>query len=315
MFGNYLIGLREGLEAALIVVMLIAYLVKVGRRDLVRLIWVGVALAASVSLAAGAALTFGPQSLTFQAQEAIGGTLSMVAVAFVTWMIFWMTHTGKHLKGALEGRVSTALKLGRWSLVLTAALAVGREGLETTLFLWAAAKASGSSAVPLLGGALGLASASMLGFLIYRGAVHLDIAKFFRWSAVLLIFVAAGVLAYAIHDLQEAGILPGLQSIAFDVSRQVPPSSWYGTLLKGTLNFSPQATVLEVVAWLAYLIPVLTLFLRSLRHRQPIAQKRAAPADLERQPCTDSFPLLSSSEWQLQAAPPTLAPVPASPSR
>jgi high-affinity iron transporter len=309
--GNYLIGLREGLEAALVVVMLIAYLVKVGKRDLLRLIWFGVALATVVSLAAGAALTFGPQSLTFQAQEAIGGTLSLLAVVFVTWMIFWMTRTAKHFKGALEGRVSTALEHGRWSLILTAALAVGREGLETTLFLWAAAKASGSSSAPLFGGALGLVSASVLGFLIYRGAVNLDIAKFFRWSAVLLIFVAAGVLAYAIHDLQEAGILPGLQSIAFDISRQVPPSSWYGTLLKGTLNFSPRATVLEVLAWLAYLIPVLTLFLRSLRHPQPNAQKHAIPADLERQPCADSSPSLSSSEWQPQAAPPTPAPVPA----
>ncbi len=265
MWANYLIGLREGLEAALVVGILVAYLVKSDRRDLLPRVWAGAGVAIAVSLAAGAALTFGPRGLSFEAQETIGGTLSIVAVAFVTWMIFWMARTSRTLKGELEGRMETAIGRGGMSLALVATLAVGREGLETALFLWAAAKATGSSTQPLVGGSLGLVTAVVLGLLIYRGAVRLDLGKFFRWTGGILVFVAAGVLAYGIHDLQEAGILPGLNSLAFDVSSAVPPSSWYGTLLKGTINFSPRTTWLELAAWVAYIVPVLTLFILAVR--------------------------------------------------
>lgn len=278
MFANFLIGLREGLEAALVVGILVAYLVKSGRREQLPLVWAGVGFAVLVSLAAGAALTFGPRGLSFEAQEAIGGTLSIVAVGFVTWMIFWMARTSRSLKGELEGRVDTAIGRGGWSLVLLAALAVGREGLETALFLWAAAKATGSSTQPLAGGALGLATAIVLGVLIYRGAVRLDLGKFFRWTGLLLVFVAAGVLSYGIHDLQEAGILPGLDRIAFDVSSTIPPGSWFGTLLKGTINFSPRTTWLELIAWIAYVVPVLTLFIRTVRPSRPTTATPPVPA-------------------------------------
>jgi high-affinity iron transporter len=265
MFANFLIGLREGLEAALVVGILVAYLVKSDRRDLLPRVWLGVGVAVVISLAAGAALTYGPRGLSFEAQEAIGGSLSIIAVGFVTWMIFWMARTSRQLRGELEGRMSTAISAGGASLTILAALAVGREGLETALFLWAAAQATGSSTQPLIGGALGLATAIVLGALIYRGAIRLDLGKFFRWTGGLLVFVAAGVLAYGVHDLQEAGILPGLDNVAFDVSSTIPPSSWYGTLLKGTFNFSPRTTWLELIAWLVYLVPILTLFVRSVR--------------------------------------------------
>ncbi len=265
MWANFLIGLREGLEASLVVGILVAYLIKSGHRDLLPRVWAGVAFAVLVSLGAGAALTFGPRGLSFKAQETVGGTLSIVAVAFVTWMIFWMARTSRLLQGVLEGRMATAISRGGLSLVLVATLAVGREGLETALFLWAAAQATGSSTQPLVGGALGLLTAVVLGLLIHRGAVRLDLGKFFRWTGAVLVFVAAGVLAYGIHDLQEAAILPGLHSLAFDVSSAVPPSSWYGTLLKGTINFSPKTTWLELVAWFAYIVPVLTLFILALR--------------------------------------------------
>jgi high-affinity iron transporter len=277
-FANFLIGLREGLEAALVVGILVAYLVKTGRRDLLRKVWAGVGVAVLVSLAAGAALTFGPRGLSFEAQEAIGGTLSIVAVTFVTWMIFWMARTSRALKGELEGRMDVAIGRGGMSLVLLATLAVGREGLETALFLWAAAKATGSSTDPLLGAALGLAVAVVLGVLIYRGAVKLDLAKFFRWTGGFLVFVAAGVLSYGVHDLQEAGILPGLDNLAFDVSSTVPPGSWYGTVLKGTINFSPRTTWLELVVWFAYIVPVLTLFILRSRPHRPSTQNTPIPA-------------------------------------
>ena len=265
MFANFLIGLREGLEAALVVGILVAYLVKTERQHLLHRVWLGVGIAVSVSVAFGALLTFGPRGLSFEAQETLGGTLSIIAVGFVTWMIFWMARTARSLKGELESRLDVAAEAGAWSLVTLAVLAVGREGLETALFLWTAAKATGSNTQPLIGGMLGLATAVVLGVLIYRGALKLDLRKFFTWTGALLIVVAAGVLAYGVHDLQEAGVLPGLDNLAFDVSQQIPPGSWYGTLLKGTINFSPQTTWLELVVWFAYFVPVMFFFVRAIR--------------------------------------------------
>jgi high-affinity iron transporter len=271
MLGNYLIGLREGLEAALVVSILLAYLVKSERRHLVPRIWQGVAIAVVVSLAFGALLTFGPKGLSFTAQELIGGGLSIIAVAFVTWMIFWMARAARGMSGVLRSQVDQAVAAGRWSLTLVAMLAVGREGLETALFLWAATAATsqvgGGTAVPLLGAALGLATAIVLGYLIYRGALKINLTRFFTWTGAFLIIVAAGVLAYGIHDLQEARLLPGLNTLAFDVSAAVPPSSWYGTLLKGIFNFSPATTQLELAAWLLYAVPVMSIFLVKVRHR------------------------------------------------
>lgn len=277
MFANFLIGLREGLEATLVVGILVAYLVKSGRREMLPRIWAGVAFAIAVSLSLGAALTFGPRGLSFEAQEAIGGTLSIVAVGFVTWMIVWMARTSRQLKGELEQRVDAAIVAGGVNLALVATLAVGREGLETALFLWAATKATGSTTEPLTGAALGLACAVVLGLLIYRGAVRLDLGRFFRWTGGFLVFVAAGVLSYGIHDLQEAGILPGLDSIAFDVSSTIPPSSWYGTLLTGTFNVSPSTTWLELCAWVAYVVPVLALFVRAVRPARPAPPATTLP--------------------------------------
>lgn len=275
MLANFLVGLREGLEASLIVVILVAYLVRSGRRHLLPRIWLGVAIAVAISLVFGALLTFGPRGLTFEAQELIGGTLSIVAVGFVTWMIFWMAASARTLSGELRGRVDQAADAGGAGLVVVAMLAVGREGLETALFLWAATQAAaqgtGSTVTPLLGAALGLACAVGLGLLVYRGALRLNLGTFFTWTGGLLIFVAAGVLAYAVHDLQESGLVPGLHTLAFDVSGAVPPGSWYGTLLKGTFNISPAMTVLEVAVWLLYVGIVLPLFIRQVRRSHRVA--------------------------------------------
>jgi high-affinity iron transporter len=286
---NYLIGLREGLEAALVVSILVAYLVKTDRRHLLPRIWAGVALAVGVSLAFGALLTWGPRGLTFEAQEAIGGTLSLVAVAFVTWMIFWMARAARAMGGELRGQIDKAADGSRWSLVVVAVLAVGREGLETALFLWAATQAGTRETAgavtptwePLLGAALGLATAVVLGYLIYRGAISINLSRFFTWTGAFLILVAAGVLSYGVHDLQEAGILPGLNTIAFDVSGVIDPGTWYATLLKGVFNFSPVTTVLEASAWLLYAIPTMALFVLGVRRRSgpPPAKPAAAPAE------------------------------------
>ncbi|MBW0091881.1 FTR1 family protein, partial [Pseudonocardia sp. KRD-188] len=245
MLGNLLIGLREGLEAALVVSILIAFLVRTDRRSALPKVWLGVGIAVVISVGVALVLTLTQQALTFEAQETFGGVLSIIAVGFVTWMIFWMRRTARSISAELRGRMEDALAMGSGAVVLMAALAVGREGLETAVFFFAAAQAAGETTEPLIGFLSGVAVAIVIAYLIYRGAVTLDLGKFFSVTGGLLIFVAAGILAYGVHDLQEAGILPGLNTLAFDVSTAVPPDSWYGVLLKGIFNFSPATTVLE----------------------------------------------------------------------
>ncbi len=280
MLANYLIGLREGLEAALIVTILVAYVVKIDRRDVLRRIWLGVGLAVLLALAIGAALTFGTYGLSFAAQETIGGVLSIAATGLVTWMVFWMLRTARDLSGHLRGSIDRSLLGTGLGLVVVAFVAVGREGIETALFIWAAVQATGESTLPLIGAALGIVTAVGLGWLVYSGMLRINLAKFFTWTGGILIVVAAGVLSYGVHDLQEAGLLPGENSLAFDVSAAIPPDSWYGTLLKGTLNFSPVTTWLELVVWTGYTATCLTLFIRASRHggRVRPAPHRPAPA-------------------------------------
>ncbi|MCO7195923.1 MULTISPECIES: iron uptake transporter permease EfeU [Pseudonocardia] len=269
MLGNALIGLREGLEASLVVAILVAFLVRTGRRSELPRVWAGVALAVAVSVGVTLGLTLTQQALTFEAQEALGGSLSIIAVGFVTWMIFWMRSHGRTLSRELEGALDRAVSMGPWAVVVMAALAVGREGLETAIFFFAAAQAAGETAGPLVGFLIGIAIAVALAYAIYRGALTIDLGRFFTVTGFLLIFVAAGILAYGVHDLQEAGILPGLTTLAFDVSDVIPADSWYGTLLKGIFNFSPRTTVLEAVVWSLYVVVVLALFLRPARRRAP----------------------------------------------
>ncbi|WP_328958777.1 iron uptake transporter permease EfeU [Kitasatospora purpeofusca] len=260
MFANYLIGLREGLEASLVVCILIAYLVKTGRREKLPPVWTGVGAAVLLSMAFGAVLQFGSSQLSFEAQEALGGSLSIVSVGLVTWMVFWMRRTARHLKSELQGKLDAALAMGTGALVATAFLAVGREGLETALFIWTAVQATEDGYNPIVGAALGLLTATLLGWLFYRGALRINLAKFFTWTGAMLVVVAAGVLAYGVHDLQEAGWLPGLHNLAFDISTTIPKDSWYGTLLKGVFNFQPDPSILQLLVWLAYLAPTLAFF-------------------------------------------------------
>jgi high-affinity iron transporter len=268
--GNFLIGLREGLEAALVVSILVAFLVRTDRRHVLPKVWLGVGIAVAISVGVTLVLALTQQALTFEAQEALGGSLSIIAVGFVTWMIFWMRRTARTISADLRGKLEDAIKMGSTAVVVMAALAVGREGLETALFFFTAAQAAGETTQPLIGFLLGIAVAIVLAYLLYRGAVKINLGRFFMITGALLIFVAAGILAYGVHDLQEAGILPGLNSLAFDVSAAVPPDSWYGVLLKGVFNFSPQTTWLEAVVWTLYVAVVLTLLLRPQRTKTPV---------------------------------------------
>ncbi|MEO3871720.1 iron uptake transporter permease EfeU [Nonomuraea sp. B12E4] len=277
MFASYLIGLREGLEAALVVSVLIAFLVKSDRNDKLPQVWAGVGAAVALSVGFGALLTFTAAHLEYQSQELFDAITSVLAVVFVTWMIFWMRRAARALSGELRGKLTDALQLGSLAVVVMAFLAVAREGLETALLFFASVQGATTSAAPLTGISLGLVSAVLIGWGIYRSAVRINLTKFFTWTGLLLILVAAGIFKYAVHDFQEAGVLPGLNTYAFDISAVLPADSWYGALLAGMLNITPQPSVAEVVAWAVYLIPTLFFFLRPQRVKPtPAAASSAA---------------------------------------
>lgn len=276
-----MIGLREGLEAALVIGVLLAYVNRIGRPDIAKRVWLGVVSAVSISLIFGAVLTYGAYGLSFAAKEVLGGVLSIVAVAIVTWMVFWMLRAARGLSGELRGQIDEALAGNGWGVAAIAFVSVGREGTETALFIWATTRASEiSPVVGFLSAVSGIMIAVLIGWLLYRGMLRINLTSFFRWSGVLLIVFAAGVLAYGVHDLQEAGFLPGPfapapaemgafaaswfgpAAWAFQLSHVIPPDGILASVLKGTLGFSPDMTKLEVSAWLLYLVPVLTIFLR-----------------------------------------------------
>ena len=264
--GNFLIGLREGLEAALVVGILLAYIRKTQRTHLLAPMWAGVSVAVLLSLSFGALLTFGPQTLTFEAQEAIGGSLSIISVGFVTWMIFWMAENARMLSAELKGKLD-AVQTSVWAVVLLAALSVGRESLETTLFIWSATRTSGqeANAIPMLGALVGIAIAVVMAWGMMRGMMRINLSRFFTITGAFLVIVAAGVLSYGIHDLQEAAILPGLNNIAFESYRYIDPSGFVGTLLKAVFNLSSTTTWLEAGAWILYVGIVMPRFIRAQR--------------------------------------------------
>lgn len=305
-FATFLIGLREGLEAALVVGILVAYLTRVGRRDVLPRLWIGVGLAVTLAVGIGAVLTFGAYALTFQAQELIGGLMSLLAVGMVTWMIFWMQRTARTMKRSLEGEVERALAAGGlWAIVIIGFVSVAREGIETTLLLWSMVQSVAGAPAALFGALAGIATSVLLGWLLARGMVRIDLRIFFGWTGAFLVVVAAGVLAYAIHDLQEAAALPGpfttLAPIdpatgavatgwsafpfgwAFDVTGAIPPGSTLATLLQATVGFMPQMSWLQVVAWALYVGIVGTVFVRGLR-RRPARSAADAPASAATQP-------------------------------
>ena len=264
MLSNFLIALREGLEASLIVGILVAYVVKTGRSKGLRFIWIGVGSAIAFSLGIGAFLTFTSHSLPARFEPIFVGITSLGAVALVTWMVFWLRKTAHRLKADLHERLAQAIS----PVALTAAafLAVSREGIETSLFLYTNAKAAGANSDPLIGLLLGLALAIALGWAVYNRAIHLDLGKFFSVTGIGLIIVAAGVLSHGIGDLEES--FNEHPAIAFDVHRFIGGDSVVGHLLSGTIGFSPVTTIMQASAWTLYLGVVLSLYLRKPAHLQ-----------------------------------------------
>ncbi|MBV9022463.1 MAG: FTR1 family protein [Streptomycetaceae bacterium] len=268
-FPSFLIGLREGLEAGLIVSILIATIVRADAKSRLPQVWTGVLAAIVVALSFGAVLTFTAANLPTTAQEAFSGVLSVIAVAFVTVMIFWMRRSARSLSGEIREKVTTALTMGTGMLIFTSFLAVGREGLETALFLWTTARAAGESAGPVTGAAIGLVVAVGLCWGLYCRVLKINLTKFFTYTGMVLIVIASGVLGYGLRDLQEGGTLPGATAYAFDLSSTIDAGSWYGTLLQGVFNIMPQMTWLQILAYGMYGVVVMTLFIRGVRTTKP----------------------------------------------
>lgn len=273
MFAAYLIMLREGVEAALIVGIVASYLKQSGRAQWLPMVWVGVGAAVAVCLAVGFALVSANREFPQREQELFEGLVALLATAILTSMVFWMKKAARSIKAQLHDSIDNALRPGdRQGLALIGMVffAVGREGLESLFFLLAIIQQSEGLAVPL-GAALGLASAVAVGFAIYYGGVRLNLRRFFLWTGAFIIFVAAGLLAGAVRAFHEAGLWNGLQNTAFDLSSVLPLDGLIGTLLSSVFGYQDAPTIGEVIVYFAFLIPALILFFSSARP-QPVTR-------------------------------------------
>ncbi|HET7029528.1 MAG TPA: iron uptake transporter permease EfeU [Candidatus Limnocylindrales bacterium] len=304
MAATFVLMLREGLEAALIVGIIAAYLVKVGRRDALPPVLAGVIGAAALAIVAGIAIVVTVGRLPIVVQESFEGGAGLAAVAVLTWMLFWMRRQGRALKGELETGVATALAAGSTgALVGLAFIAVIREGLETVLFLLAVGSAAGASAATVIGGLLGLVAAVAIGYAIFAAGVRVDLRRFFTATGTILIFVSAGLMAFAVHEFGEAGLVSNTGKL-FDLNGLLPASSPLGTLLAGLFGYRAAPTPLEAIAWVAYLVPVLVLFVGVPRRRAVVAATVACLAVALIAGCS---PAASGSPAASAAAPSTAA--------
>ena len=265
MLSTFLIALREGLEAALIVGILVAYVVKTNRRNLLVPIWTGVGIALTASFALGGFLSFTSAELSDRGEQFFAGTTSFLAVGLVTWMVFWMKRAARTLRDELHGKVDNALSAGPIALAAAAFFAVAREGLETALFVYTNFKTVAATSAASVGLIAGLALAVILGYLIYNRSIKIDLSKFFTITGIALIIVAAGVLSYGIHEYQELGWIPGDGSYAWDISSVMAKDSIAGTLLAGTIGFDVNTTWVQLFLYLAYLGIVLRLYTKPAR--------------------------------------------------
>ena len=275
MLSTFIIALREGLEAALIVGILVAYIVRTDRRHFLKPLWTGVAAALAATFALGAFLSFTSAELSDRGEELFAGITSFIAVGLVTWMVFWMKRTARTLRNELHGKVDTALTAGPISLALVAFFAVAREGLETALFIYTNFQTVGAASTATIGLVLGLALAVVLGYLIYNRSVKLDLSKFFAVTGVALIIVAAGVLSYGIHEFQELGWIPGADDFLWDVTPWIAKESILASLLSGTVGFDTTTSFIQFIAWSAYLVAVLVPYLSKGKSQQsaPVAEQ------------------------------------------
>jgi high-affinity iron transporter len=271
MLPTFVIGLREGVEASLIVGIVAAFLRQRGATRQMRWVWLGVAVAVAICVAVAVVLQIVDENLPQRQQEQLETVIALVAVAMVTSMIVWMTRHARSLKGELESRAGDALENGSVAALVTMAfLAVLREGLETAVFLLSAFQASTNRTASSAGAILGILLATVIGVAIYKGGVKINLARFFTATGLVLVLVAAGLVAFAMHTGHEAGWINFGQDQLLDLSWLIKPGTVQSALLTGVLGIQPKPTVVEGVAWLLYFVPV-TLFVLQSSRRKPSA--------------------------------------------
>jgi high-affinity iron transporter len=272
--GAALLTTREGLEASLIVGIVLAYLAKTDNRDRFRVIWAGTAAAILVSIVTGAALFFTVGELEGRSEKIFEGAAMLSAVAVLTWMVFWMRKQARHIKGELEARIASAAAAGSVvGLASVVFFAVLREGWETALFLFAISESS-SPVSTSIGAAVGLIISVSLGVALFMGSRRLNLRQFFTATGILLIVFAAGLLAHATHELQEASLLPQTIEHVWNTNAIVSEDSSVGKFLKTLFGYNGNPSLLEVAVWLAYLAGTLVFFLRPL-----VGLRRPEPAN------------------------------------
>jgi high-affinity iron transporter len=279
MIPTLVIALREGVEAALIVGIIAAFLVKEGRSDAIRQMWVGIGIAIVLCSAVAIALDVVGQQLPQQEQEGLETVIGLIAVSTISYMIIWMRRHAREIKATLEGEAASALAAGStMALVGMAFLAVLREGFETSVFLLAAFQDASDTTAAGAGAVIGLVAAIAIGLGIYRGGVRINLNRFFRITGLILVFVAAGLLSTSLHTAHEAGWFNDLQGQAIDLTWLVQPGTITGSLLTGMLGLQPQPTVGEALVYLLYAVPMTLYVLWPDRLRR----RRSAPASRQR---------------------------------
>jgi len=283
MIPTFVIALREGVEASLIVGIIAAFLVREGRRDAMRQMWAGVAVAVALCVGIAVILRVVGQQLPQREQEGLETVIGVIAVGAVTYMIVWMRRNARGIKKVLEGNAANALASGSAiALVAMAFLAVLREGFETSVFMLAAFQDASDTTAAGGGAVLGLLVAVAIGLGIYRGGVRLNLTRFFRITGLILVFVAAGLLSSSLHTAHEAGWFNSLQGQALDLTWLVQPGTVSGSLLTGMLGLQPAPTVGEAAIYLLYALPMALYVLwpdRLRRRRESSSPSRqGAPA-------------------------------------
>jgi high-affinity iron transporter len=266
MLSSLLITLREGLEAALIIGIILAYLAKTDNRQGFKPVRRGVLLAVVVSLITGATIYFLAGELSGRAEEIFEGTAMFIAVGILTWMIFWMRKQAVNIKAHLHTQIQSVLTSGSSKgLVMLAFVVVVREGIETALFLFAASRVAESPVLFTAGGFVGLAIAIVIGYSIYKGTSRLNLSTFFNVTGLLLIIFAAGLLAYGIHEFIEAGIIPPVVEHLWDTNYILHEKSTFGRFLTAIVGYNANPSLLEVIAYPLYLALVIRSYFRPIK--------------------------------------------------
>jgi high-affinity iron transporter len=276
---GFVTGLREGVEAALIVSIILAYLARTGNARHFPKIWLGTGAAVAVSLIAGIAIVVTVGELESPYEQVFEGLTLLLAAGVVTWMLFWMRRQAGAVKGELHAAVDRVLtEGGMWGLALVAFTAVIREGVETALFLVGQVTAAQTAAWNVLFGALiGLLLAAVIGYGFYRGSRRIQLATFFRWTGIALIFIAAGLLSHAVHEFIEIGVIRIGTQTAFDITALLPHESGLGQFLGALFGYTSTPEVLTLGVWVAYLVVVLALYLRPLHPPAPARREQIVP--------------------------------------